>query len=106
MFGFGKMGDAMGLMMKASQQYSAAKSELEAKRVRINAGEEDLTVVVISNGLAEIQSITISPALMVPEQKDKLEELLQKAFNKIVEETKTELKNRAFQFAKEVGAGG
>ena len=76
------MKDIMGLMKQAQglqQKMTDAQAELETIEVDGSAGGG--LVKVVSTAKGEVKSVAIDPSLMVPEEKEILEDLLVAALN-------------------------
>ncbi len=76
------MKDIMGLMKQAQglqQKMTDAQAELETIEVDGSAGGGLVTVVSTAKG--EVKSVAIDPSLMVPDEREILEDLLVAALN-------------------------
>jgi DNA-binding YbaB/EbfC family protein len=76
------MKDIMGLMKQAQglqQKMADMQAELETLQVEGTSGGGVVTVVATAKG--EVKSIAIDPSLMVPDEKEVLEDLLVAALN-------------------------
>lgn len=87
--GLGGLGNlaGMGNIMKQVQEMQSKLSEIEeelaAETVRGSAGGGMVTV--IANGKQEIQSLSIEPELLIPEELDMLQDMVIAATNQALE---------------------
>ena len=80
--GMGNMGNMAGMMKKVQKMQSEMKKmqdELKRKTVDVTAGGG--AVKVVMNGEKQVQSLTIDPAAVDPEDVEMLQDLLSAAFN-------------------------
>ena len=80
--GMGNMGNMAGMMKKVQKMQSEMKKmqdELKHKTVDVTAGGG--AVKVVMNGEKQVQSLTIAPAAVDPEDVEMLQDLLSAAFN-------------------------
>ena len=80
--GMGNMGHMAGMMKKVQKMHSEMKKmqdELKRKTVDVTAGGG--AVKVVMNGEKQVQSLTIDPAAVDPEDVEMLQDLLSAAFN-------------------------
>ena len=80
--GMGNMGNMAGMMKKVQKMQSEMKKmqdELKRKTVDVTAGGG--AVKVVMNGEKQVQSLTIDPAAVDPEDVEMLQHLLSAAFN-------------------------
>ena len=73
--GMGNMGNMAGMMKKVQKM----QDELKRKTVDVTAGGG--AVKVVMNGEKQVQSLTIDPAAVDPEDVEMLQDLLSAAFN-------------------------
>ena len=80
--GMGNMGNMAGMMKKVQKMQSEMKKmqdELKRKTVDVTAGGG--AVKVVMNGEKQVQSLTIDPAAVDPDDVEMLQDLLSAAFN-------------------------
>ena len=80
--GMGNMGNMAGMMKKVQKMQSEMKKmqdELKRKTIDVTAGGG--AVKVVMNGEKQVQSLTIDPAAVDPEDVEMLQDLLSAAFN-------------------------
>lgn len=80
--GMGNMGNMAGMMKKVQKMQNEMKKmqdELKRKTVDVTAGGS--AVKVVMNGEKQVQSLTIDPAAVDPEDVEMLQDLLSAAFN-------------------------
>ena len=80
--GMGNMGNMAGMMKKVQKMQSEMKKmqdELKRKTVDVTTGGG--AVKVVMNGEKQVQSLTIDPAAVDPEDVEMLQDLLSAAFN-------------------------
>ena len=78
----GNMGNMAGMMKKVQKMQSEMKKiqdELKRKTIDVTAGGG--AVKVVMNGEKQVQSLTIDPAAVDPEDVEMLQDLLSAAFN-------------------------
>ena len=83
--GMGNMGNMAGMMKKVQKMQNDMKKmqeELKRKTVEVTAGGG--AVKVVMDGEKRVQSLTISPAAVDPEDVEMLEDLISAAFNESV----------------------
>ena len=83
--GMGNMGNMAGMMKKVQKMQNDMKKmqeELKRKTVEVTAGGG--AVKVVMDGEKRVQSLTISPAAVDPEDVEKLQDLISAAFNESV----------------------
>ncbi len=87
--GVGGMGGAGGGMMqqiqKMQQDMMKAQQELENETLEVSAGGGAITVVI--TGHQRIQSITVKPEVVNPEDVEMLQDLLVAAINQAIEKS-------------------
>ena len=76
--GMGNMGNMAGMMKKVQKM----QEELKRKTVEVTAGGG--AVKVVMDGEKRVQSLTISPAAVDPEDVEMLQDLISAAFNESV----------------------
>lgn len=80
--GMGNMGNMAGMMKKVQKMQNEMKKmqdELKRKTVDVTAGGG--AVKVVMNGEKQVQSLTIDPAAVDPDDVEMLQDLLSAAFN-------------------------
>lgn len=80
--GMGNMGNMAGMMKKVQKMQNEMKKmqdDLKRKTVEVTAGGG--AVKVVMNGEKQVQSLTIDPAAVDPEDVEMLQDLLSAAFN-------------------------
>ena len=80
--GMGNMGNMAGMMKKVQKMQSEMKKmqdKLKRKTVDVTTGGG--AVKVVMNGEKQVQSLTIDPAAVDPEDVEMLQDLLSAAFN-------------------------
>ena len=83
--GMGNMGNMAGMMKKVQKMQNEMKKmqdELKRKTVEVSAGGG--AVKVVMNGEKQVQSLTIDPAAVDPEDVEMLQDLLAAAFNESI----------------------
>ena len=83
--GMGNMGNMAGMMKKVQKMQNDMKKmqeELKRKTVEVTAGGG--AVKVVMDGEKRVQSLTISPAAVDPEDVEMLQDLISAAFNEAV----------------------
>ena len=83
--GMGNMGNMAGMMKKVQKMQNDMKKmqeELKRKTVEVTAGGG--AVKVVMDGAKRVQSLTISPAAVDPEDVEMLQDLIAAAFNESV----------------------
>ena len=83
--GMGNMGNMAGMMKKVQKMQNDMKKmqeELKRKTVEVTAGGG--AVKVVMDGEKRVQSLTISPAAVDPEDVEMLQDLISAAFNESV----------------------
>ena len=83
--GMGNMGNMAGMMKKVQKMQNDMKKmqeELKRKTVEVTAGGG--AVKVVMDGEKRVQSLTISPAAVDPEDVEMLQDLLSAAFNESI----------------------
>ena len=83
--GMGNMGNMAGMMKKVQKMQNDMKKmqeELKRKTVEVTAGGG--AVKVVMDGEKRVQSLTISPAAVDPEDVEMLQDLIAAAFNESV----------------------
>ena len=83
--GMGNMGNMAGMMKKVQKMQNELKKiqdELKRKTVEVSAGGG--AVKVVMNGEKQVQSLTIDPAAVDPEDVEMLQDLLSAAFNESI----------------------
>ena len=83
--GMGNMGNMAGMMKKGQKMQNEMKKmhdELKRKTVEVSAGGG--AVKVVMNGEKQVQSLTIDPAAVDPEDVEMLQDLLSAAFNESI----------------------
>ena len=73
--GMGNMGNMAGMMKKVQKM----QDELKRKTVDVTAGGG--AVKIVMNGEKQVQSLTIDPAAVDPEDVEMLQDLISAAFN-------------------------
>ena len=73
--GMGNMGNMAGMMKKVQKM----QDELKRKTVDVSAGGG--AVKIVMNGEKQVQSLTIDPSAVDPEDVEMLQDLLMAAFN-------------------------
>lgn len=80
MFGnMGNMGGMMKKMQKLQSDMAKLQEELKVRTVEVSAGGG--AVKIVMNGEKQVQSLSISPAAVDPEDVEMLEDLMAAAFN-------------------------
>ena len=80
--GMGNMGNMAGMMKtgpKMQNEMKKMQEELKRKTVDVTAGGGALKIVM--NGEKQVQSLTIDPAAVDPEDVEMLQDLISAAFN-------------------------
>ena len=80
--GMGNMGNMAGMMKKVQKMQSEMKKmqdELKRKTVDVTAGGG--AVKIVMDGEKQVQSLTLDPAAVDPEDVEMLQDLLTAAFN-------------------------
>lgn len=80
--GMGNMGNMSGMMKKVQKlqgQMKKMQEELKQKTIETSAGGG--AVKIVMNGEKQVQSLTIDPAAVDPEDVEMLQDLLAAAFN-------------------------
>ena len=80
--GMGNMGNMAGMMKKVQKMQNEMKKmqdELKRKTVDVTAGGG--AVKIVMNGEKQVQSLTIDPAAVDPEDVEMLQDLISAAFN-------------------------
>ena len=80
--GMGNMGNMAGMMKKVQKMQNEMKKmqdELKRKTVDVTAG--GVAVKIVMNGEKQVQSLTIDPAAVDPEDVEMLQDLISAAFN-------------------------
>lgn len=80
--GMGNMGNMAGMMKKVQKMQNEMKKmqdELKRKTVDVTAGGG--AVKIVMNGEKQVQSLTIDPAAVDPEDAEMLQDLISAAFN-------------------------
>ena len=80
--GMGNMGNMAGMMKKVQKMQNEMKKmqdELKRKTVDVTAGGG--AVKIVMNGETQVQSLTIDPAAVDPEDVEMLQDLISAAFN-------------------------
>ncbi|MGE9900375.1 YbaB/EbfC family nucleoid-associated protein [Mitsuokella multacida] len=80
--GMGNMGNMAGMMKKVQKMQNEMKKmqdELKRKTVDVTAGGGAFKIVM--NGEKQVQSLTIDPAAVDPEDVEMLQDLISAAFN-------------------------
>ncbi len=80
--GMGNMGNMAGMMKKVQKMQNEMKKmqdELKRKTVDVTAGVG--AVKIVMNGEKQVQSLTIDPAAVDPEDVEMLQDLISAAFN-------------------------
>jgi len=83
--GMGNMGNMAGMMKKVQKMQNDMKKmqeELKRRTVEVTAGGG--AVKVVMDGEKRVQSLTISPAAVDPEDVEMLQDLISAAFNESV----------------------
>ena len=83
--GMGNMGNMAGMMKKVQKMQNDMKKmqeELKRKTVEVTAGGG--AVKIVMDGEKRVQSLTISPAAVDPEDVEMLQDLISAAFNEAV----------------------
>ena len=83
--GMGNMGNMAGMMKKVQKMQNDMKKmqeELKRKTVEVTAGGG--AVKVVMDGEKRVQSLSISPAAVDPEDVEMLQDLISAAFNESV----------------------
>ena len=83
--GMGNMGNMAGMMKKVQKMQNDMKKmqeELKRKTVEVTAGGG--AVKIVMDGEKRVQSLTISPAAVDPEDVEMLQDLISAAFNESV----------------------
>jgi DNA-binding YbaB/EbfC family protein len=78
-------GDMLGQVQKMQQEMAAAQAALETETVTVTAGGGALTIVI--TGHQRLQSITIDPELLNPEEADFLQDMLVAGVNAAIEQS-------------------
>ena len=79
--------DMLGQVQKMQQEMAAAQAALESETVSVTAGGGAITVVI--TGHQRLQSITINPELLDPEEADFLQDMLVAGVNAAIEQSQT-----------------
>ena len=77
--------DMLGQVQKMQQEMAAAQAALESETVSVTAGGGAITVVI--TGHQRLQSITINPELLDPEEADFLQDMLVAGVNAAIEQS-------------------
>ena len=77
--------DMLGQVQKMQQEMAAAQSALETETVTVTAGGGALTIVI--TGHQRLQTITIDPELLNPEEADFLQDMLVAGVNAAIEQS-------------------
>ena len=83
--GMGNMGNMAGMMKKVQKMQNEMKKmqdELKRKTVDVSVGGGSVKLVM--NGEKQVQSLTIDPAAVDPEDVEMLQDLLSAAFNESI----------------------
>lgn len=109
--GLGNLSSLMTMAMSMGEKLQTAKKDLAAREITVREGlgetsSEIVGVEIQSNGLAEIQKVSVAPALLASERKEELEKLLKQAMEKLAAEIQAEYKNQFQKFAQEAGIPG
>ena len=93
---------------KLMQQAQAMQQKLEDETERINAMEFEGSasnglVKVVVNGENKVQSVSIDPEILVPEDKEMIEDLLMIAVNDAIEKAENTKKERFGSMASAMG---
>lgn len=109
--GLGNLGSLMTMAMSMGEKFQTAKKELAEREICVREGLGEVSQNVIgveiqSNGLVEIQNISIAPSLLSPERKEELERLLKQAVETLAAEIQAEYKKQVQKFAQEAGIPG
>jgi DNA-binding YbaB/EbfC family protein len=81
----GGAGNMMAQIQQMQQEMADAQSALESEVVSVTAGGGAITIDI--TGHQRVQSITILPELLDPEEKELLEEMLVAAVNSAIEQS-------------------
>lgn len=80
--GMGNMGNMAGMMKKVQKmQNEMKKMQDELKRKTVDATAGGGAVKIVMNGEKQVQSLTIDPAAVDPEDVEMLQDLISAAFN-------------------------
>ncbi len=77
--------DMLGQVQKMQQEMAAAQAALESETVTVTAGGGAIAVVI--TGHQRLQSITIDPELLNPEEADFLQDMLVAGINAAIEQS-------------------
>lgn len=83
--GMGNMGNMAGMMKKVQKMQNEMKKmqeELKRKTVEVSAGGG--AVKIVMNGEKQVQSLTIDPAAVDPEDVEMLQDLISAAVNESI----------------------
>ena len=105
--GMGNMGNMAGMMKKVQKMQNEMKKmqdELKRKTVDVTAGGG--AVKIVMNGEKQVQSLTIDPAAVNPEDVEMLQDLIISAVNEALRQAEDAMSGRMNAFTSGLGLGG
>ena len=102
--GMGNMGNMAGMMKKVQKMQSEMKKmqdELKRKTVDVTAGGG--AVKIVMDGEKQVQSLTLDPAAVDPEDVEMLQDLLTAAFNEATRKVDDMMKTEMGKLASGLG---
>ena len=102
--GMGNMGNIAGMMKKVQKMQSEMKKmqdELKRKTVDVTAGGG--AVKIVMDGEKQVQSLTLDPAAVDPEDVEMLQDLLTAAFNEATRKVDDMMKTEMGKLASGLG---
>ena len=100
----GRNRDMMARFQQVQAQMAKAQADLQAKEVTATAGGGAVTVVV--NGALKVQSLTINPEVVDPDDVDMLQDLVIAAVNDALEQVSSLQMQSLSGMAGQMGLGG
>ncbi|MDY6268815.1 MAG: YbaB/EbfC family nucleoid-associated protein [Selenomonadaceae bacterium] len=102
--GMGNMGNMAGMMKKVQKMQNEMKKmqdELKRKTVDVSAGGG--AVKIVMDGEKQVQSLTLDPAAVDPEDVEMLQDLLTAAFNEATRKVDDMMKTEMGKLASGLG---
>ena len=102
--GMGNMGNMAGMMKRVQKMQNEMKKmqdELKRKTVDVTAGGG--AVKIVMDGEKQVQSLTLDPAAVDPEDVEMLQDLLVSAFNEATDKADTMMKTEMQKLAGGLG---
>ena len=102
--GMGNMGNMAGMMKRVQKmQYEMKKMQDELKRKTVDVTAGGGAVKIVMDGEKQVQSLTLDPAAVDPEDVEMLQDLLTAAFNEATRKVDDMMKTEMGKLASGLG---